>query len=454
MVNMSEADKPFEKCGIVGIYGVKDASRDVYFGLYSIQHRGQESAGISASDGQNLKIHKGPGLISQVFCEEDIDSLEGEIAIGHNRYSTSKGTLNHSQPVSINSYLTLGHNGNLPTTEKLEEFLADKAISPNNLNDSEQMYQAISYFLKKGASLPESVEGVYPLLQGAFAVVAQTKDQMVAFQDPFAIKPLSLGRFRDGWVVASETCAFDTIGATFLREVEPGEMIVFDKGEMKPHQLKQGSLKRDIFEFVYFSRPDSIMMGKNVYEVRKNSGKILARECPLDVDIVIPIPDSAIPAAIGYAEELGLHYEEAIIKNRYIFRTFINPDPGLRRRGVKLKLNVVPHLVSGRRVVVIDDSIVRGTTSPQQIKMLRRAGAKEVNFLVSSPPYKYPHLYGIDTRVGSELIAGTLEVDEICEAIGADHLCYLSFDGLIKATELPEDVFTTSCFSGIYPTPI
>lgn len=445
-----------EKCAVFGVYNAHDASREVYFGLYSLQHRGQESSGIASSDGSKIHVHKSNGLVAQVFEEKDFDHLKGTIAIGHNRYSTSGGTLHqHNQPVhKSGDPIALAHNGNLPSTKALEEFLTKNNVQLDHLNDSEMIYEAIKVEMGKGKTLVDAVTETYHLFTGAFALLVMTNDELIALQDPYGIRPLSIGKLNGGYAFSSETCALDTVNAKFIRDVEPGEMVVANKDGLKTYNLVKGERKLDIFEFVYFARPDSKLLGKRIYEVRQNFGKILAQENPIKADVVIPVPESAIPAAIGYSMESGTQYQQGLIKNRYIGRTFIMPDQRLRDRSVQMKLIPVPEVIAGKSVVVIDDSIVRGTTTGKIIKMLRQAGAREVHVMISSPPVKYPDFYGINTPLQKDLIAANKTIEEICEYIGADSLTYLSYDGLIRATGLPESMFNTSMFNGKYPIDI
>jgi len=443
-----------EKCGIVGIYGEGlPISRLCFFALFALQHRGQEASGITTNDGNKFKTHKGAGLVSGVYKEEDINSLTGSIGIGHNRYSTSGGNaLDHTQPVvNPTESFALAHNGNLPSVKALEDFLNSKNVLKNNRSDSELIADAIDYHLNQGLNLPESVQNVFPLMTGAFALVMMTKDTLVAVRDSYGMRPLVLGTLDGGYIVASETCALMTVGAIFVREVNPGEMIVIDKTGMESIQLAQPTPKHDVFEYVYFARPDSVLKGKLIYNVRKNFGKILARECKLDVDIIVPVPDTATPVALGYSEESGIPMELALVKNRYVHRTFIEPDQKSREHSVALKLIPLTEILAGKRVAVIDDSIVRGTTSKRLVQALFRAGAKEVHFLVSSPPVKFPDFYGIDTPKQADLIASHKTVKEINEFLGSTSLHFLSLKGLVEAIGLPEDELSTSFFTGKYP---
>lgn len=446
-----------DKCGVFGVYGEGlDAARLTYFGLYALQHRGQESSGISASNGKTIRTHKAMGLVAQVYTEEILESLKGTMAIGHNRYSTSGGSFHeHTQPfIDDDGSFVLAHNGNLPRVDKLIDFLKSKNLPTEQYNDSGLMHAAVLYYLKSGNSLEDSLKEAFPLFTGAFSLLVMTKDKIVAVRDHFGIRPLSIGKLNGGFVFASETCALDTVNATYIRDVEPGEMVIVDKNGLSSHMLAKAIPKLDIFEFVYFSRPDSLLYKKRVYDVRKNLGKELAKEYPLEADVVVPVPDSSIPAAIGYAQVTGIPFEFALIKNRYIGRTFIMPDQKLRDRGVQMKLNPIQEEIEGKKVVLIDDSIVRGTTLRKLVAIVRQAGAKEVHVLSSCPPVKYPDFYGIDTPFQKDLIGAQMSVAKIEKFIGADSLYYLSYKGLIKATELPEHMFCTSCFTGEYPIDI
>ena len=446
-----------EKCGIFGVYGKGlEAARLTYFGLFALQHRGQESSGIASSNGKFIRSHKGNGLVPQVYTEENLQHLKGFIAIGHNRYSTSGGTSSeHSQPVALkNDIIALSHNGNLPNTTSLRKFLSALGIYTKGHNDSELMYMLIKYYLVKKYPIEKAILESLPLFTGAYCLLIMTKDKLIAVRDPFGIRPLSIGSLDHGFVVSSETCAMDTINAKFIRDVNPGEMVVIDKNGLKSHQFAPSQPKLDVFEFIYFARPDSMLLGKRVYEIRKNLGKELAKEYPIKADVVIPVPDSSIPAAIGYANELGLPFEFGLVKNRYIGRTFIMPEQHLRERGVQMKINPIKEIIKGKRVVLIDDSIVRGTTVKKLVEMVRRAGAKEVHLLSSCPPVKFPDFYGIDTPNQKNLIASYMTIPQIKKFMNATSLHYLSYEKMIKATELPEDVFCTSCFTGDYPIDI
>lgn len=443
-----------EKCGIVGIYGAKlPVSRLIFFALFSLQHRGQEASGITTNDGDRLHTHKGAGLVSQVYKEKDIEKLHGYIGIGHNRYSTSEGgALDHAQPVVNSDFsFALAHNGNLPSVTSLQKFLKSKKILRKGRSDSELIMDAINFYIKEGNSLPDSVSKVYPLMTGAFSIVMMNKDTLIALRDTYGMRPLVLGKLDGGDVVASETCALDTIGATFVREVKPGEMLIINKKGLKSVELAKPNPKHDIFEFVYFARPDSILSGKLIYDVRKNFGRALAEETNLKIDMVVPVPDTATPVSLGYSEVSGIPMEMALVKNRYVHRTFIQPSQKSRDSSVALKLIPLKQVLKGKRIAIIDDSIVRGTTSKKLVKALFRAGAKEVHFLVSSPPIRFPDFYGIDTPMQKKLIASNKTIEQIRKFLGATSLHYLSLEGLLKSIGLPKEHLSTSFFTGEYP---
>jgi amidophosphoribosyltransferase len=444
-----------EKCAVFGIYGKgMDVSRLTFFGLYALQHRGQESSGIASTDGTDIFCYKDVGLVAQVFNEKVIQALPGHCAIGHNRYSTSSGTgIEYVHPIEVADHsLTLVHNGNLPSVTLLLDFLLQKkvAISPT-ASDSMIVTEAIHVLVKEGLELEDAIEKIFPLLTGSFSILIMDKKKLVAIRDAYGVRPLSIAKLNGGYVFASETCAFHPIGADHIRDVLPGEMVVVDETGLRSKQIMKGDQKLDIFEFVYFSRPDSDLLGKSVYEVRKNFGIELAKEYGIDADVVIPVPETAIPVAIGYANATGIPFEMGIIKSRYIHRTFIEPEQHIREQGVKLKLAPLKGAILHKRVIVIDDSLVRGTTSRQIVKMLFEAGAKEVHFLVSSPPVKYPDFYGIDLPRQSDLLAFTKTVEEINTYLGSTSLKFLSYEGMIRATGLDESLFCTACFNGKYP---
>jgi len=363
--------------------------------------------------------------------------------------------LDHAQPViNINNSFALAHNGNLPSVTSLEKFLSSKKMLKKNRTDSELIADAIDFHLKGGGPLSSAVKKVFPLITGAFSLVMMDKNTLVAVRDTYGMRPLALGKIKKTYVVASETCAFHTIGATFVREVRPGEMLVINKNGLKSIQLAKSNPKHDIFEYVYFARPDSVLNGKLIYDVRKNFGKYLAEECKLDIDAVVPVPDTASPVALGYSEASGVPIELALVKNRYVHRTFIEPDQKSRRSSVALKLVPLPQVLRGKRIAVIDDSIVRGHTCKRLVKTLFKAGAKEVHLLISSPPVRFPDFYGIDTPKQDELIASHKTIEEIRKFLGATSLHYLSLESLIKSIGLPAEHLSTSFFTGIYPIDI
>ena len=443
-----------EKCAVFGIYGKGlDVSRLTFFGLYALQHRGQENSGIASTDGEEVYCHKGTGLVAQVFNEGIIKSLPGHIAIGHNRYSTSSGAgIEYAHPVeTFDKSISLVHNGNLPSTTLLTNFLKARGIELKEASDSMIITEALHSITKEGKSIESAIEQIFPLMTGSFSLLIMTKDKLVALRDQYGIRPLSIAKLNGGFVFASETCAFHPIGAHFIRDVNPGEMVVVDESGLKIKQIVKGIQKLDIFEFVYFSRPDSVLLGKSVYDVRKKFGKRLAEEYLIDADVVIPIPETSIPVAIGYANASGIPFEMGIIKSRYIHRTFIEPEQHIRDQGVKLKLAPLKEMIENKRVIVVDDSIVRGTTSRQIVKMLFETGAKEVHFVISSPPVKYPDFYGIDLPKQDDLLASKMTIEEMNHYLGSTSLNFLSYDGMIESTGLNESLFCTSCFNGKYP---
>ncbi|MCS7223838.1 MAG: amidophosphoribosyltransferase, partial [Armatimonadetes bacterium] len=448
-----------EACGVFGVYGPReDVARVTYFGLFALQHRGQESAGIAVGDGQKILAHKRMGLVSQAFDEGILSGLKGHIAIGHTRYSTT-GTSSLANAQPILDYhrgipFALAHNGNLVNSLQLRQDLSSIGYRFEGSSDSELIAKLISSY--EELDFERAVMAAAKELHGAFSLTIATPTLLIGLRDPYGIRPLSIGKLNAShWVIASETCAFHPIGAVFVRDVQPGEMVIIDQRGL--HIVKWADEVKPslcLFEFVYFARPDSHLNGVNVHIARRRMGQILAREHPADADIVIPVPDTGIPAAIGYAEESGIPYAEGFIKNRYIHRTFIQPIQRQREMGVRIKLTAIREVLEGKRVVVVEDSIVRGTTTRNIVGMLREAGAKEVHLRISSPPYRFPCFYGIDTASRSELIAAQLDVEEIRRYVGADSLGYLSLDGLIKAVGLPFEGFCRACFDGQYPIPI
>lgn len=446
-------DRPVEECAVFGVYTKSyKASQLVYAGLWALQHRGQDSSGISSTDGKEIYTYKAPGLVASVYEGLNFDRLNGHIAIGHDRYATSGGIEGHIQPITSDyNLVALAHNGTLPVRLELTNFLQSKDIPANQLNDSELMHAAIEYYVAKGRGVEEAVRLSFPLFTGAFSIVALTKDKLIGLRDAHGIRPFCIGQLGDeGFVLSSETCGLDSVGATYIRDVEPGEMVVIDENGLHSQPLARGVERLDIFEVVYFARPDSFIKGKSINEMRREMGRQLATERVIDADVVIPVPNSAIPAALGYAEQSGIPFDHGLLKNGYINRTFINPSTLLREKEVALKFSPMPGVLQGERVIVIEDSIVRGTTLRNLVSMMKIAGAKEVHLLSASPPVKYPDFYGIATPEQAELIASYMSVDEIRAFFGADSLQYLSYEGLIKATGLPESSFCTACYTGEY----
>ena len=443
-----------DKCGVFGIFGHKDAARLTYFGLYALQHRGQESAGIVTSDGRLIREHKGMGLVSEAFREEDISMLSGNIGIGHVRYSTTGSTnIKNAQPFLVETLLgpiAVAHNGNLTNALSLRKSLEKKGAIFQSTMDSEIAIHTIAHSKKR--SIKDKVIDGLGELKGAFSMALMLEDAIIAVRDPHGFRPLSLARIDNGFAVASETCAFDLIKAEFIRDIEPGEIVFITKKGPRsvylPNPAKRASFC--IFEYIYFARPDSNIFGHNVHLVRKRMGRELAKEAPCDADIVLPIPDSGNSAALGYAEASGIPFELGIVRNHYIGRTFIQPRQYIRDIGVKVKLNPIRDVVKGKKVVVIEDSIVRGTTSKGRIRTLRDAGAKEVHMRVTCPPHISPCYYGIDFPTSEELIASSHTVEDIRGFIGVDSLAYLSLEGLYNAVPLSRSKFCVSCFTGKY----
>ncbi|MEW8979107.1 MAG: amidophosphoribosyltransferase [Symbiobacterium sp.] len=454
---------PVDECGVFGIYGCAGAARVVYHALIALQHRGQESAGIVAARGRSLTAHRGMGLVSEVFEKpETLDRLAGDVAIGHVRYSTAGASrLSNAQPIVVNTRrggLALAHNGNLVNAFLLRRQMEEEGAIFATGVDTEVLAHLI--VRSRAATLEEAVVDAIGQVRGGYALLILAEDRLIGLRDPHGIRPLQLGRLDGRWVLASESCAFDTIGAEFVREVAPGEMITISEGgKLRSQPAIRGATppRPCIFEFIYFARPDSQLEGANVHSVRKAMGRELAREAPAEADIVIGVPDSSISAATGYAEESGIPYELGLVKNRYIARTFILPSQAGRESALKLKLNPLRKVIEGKRVVLVDDSIVRGTTSRHLVSLLREAGAREVHMRIASPPYRHACHYGIDTSRSSDLIARGREVEEIRDAIGADSLAFLSVEGMVRATGRPADGrhgFCLACFTGDYPVPV
>ncbi|HVF09483.1 MAG TPA: amidophosphoribosyltransferase [Abditibacteriaceae bacterium] len=456
--------RPQEECGVFGIYapGV-DVARRTYFGLFALQHRGQESAGIAVTDGRKMRMHTDMGLVSQVFDNEILASLKGDIAVGHTRYSTTGSSeLCNAQPILTDSSegtLALAHNGNLINAVHLRAALEAGGVRFSTSMDTE----VIAKIIKSLRALPmeEALLEMMRRVGGAYSLVMMTRDHLIALRDPNGVRPLCLGKLREGgWVVASETCALNVVGADFVREIEPGEILFITQDGLESVYFKEPAAGREdrpalcIFEFIYLARPDSQLLKHNVHAARRRMGELLAKQSPVEADVVIGVPDSGLPAAIGYAMGSGIPYQEGLIKNRYIQRTFIQPDQTQRELGVRLKLTPLRDVLEGKRVIVVEDSIVRGTTTKRIVQMIRDAGAREVHLRISSPPYKWPCFYGIDTAARKHLIAYGRDVEAIRRHNGADSLAYLSMDNLIEAVGEPRQVFCRACFDGEYPISI
>ena len=446
-----------ESCGVFGVYAPdEDVARLTFFALFALQHRGQESAGISTADGRRLQVFANMGLVSQVFTEESMSGLTGHIAIGHNRYST-KGSSRvcNAQPMIVGKApeaLAIAHNGNIVNADRLFRELEDKGYPFSSTTDSEVIANLV-------VSSPEKdwtsrIRYAMHRLQGAYSMTMMTKDTLFAARDPLGIRPLCLGEIQGGWVVASETCALDHIGAKFVREIEPGEIIAIGPDGVESYPEPSDRHAMCIFEHIYFARPDSTIDGRLLYQARMEMGAGLAEEHPVEADLVIGVPDSATPASVGYAQRSGIPLAQAIVKNRYVGRTFIEPDQRIRDLGVGMKYNPLPQMLAGKRVVLVDDSIVRGTTTPKVIHMMRKAGAKEVHMRICAPAIRFPCFFGVDMATRWELLASQKTVEQIRDFIGADSLGYLSIEGLIKAVARPESGFCLACFNGHYPIPV
>ncbi len=454
---------PQDACGVFGVWAPgEEVAKLSYFGLYALQHRGQESAGIASSDGTKILVYKDMGLVSQVFNESSLNTLTGHLAIGHTRYSTTgSSSWQNAQPTlgrTVSGTVALGHNGNLTNTAELLQLVherhpeIDGELARGNTTDTAVVTALLAGDLDH--TLEATALEVLPRLRGAFCLVFMDETTLYAARDPQGVRPLVLGRLERGWVVASETAALDIVGASFVREVEPGELIAIDENGLRSKRFAETQRAGCVFEYVYLARPDTTIAGRGVYESRVEMGRQLAREHPAEADLVIPTPESGTPAAIGYAEASGIPYGQGLVKNAYVGRTFIQPSQTIRQRGIKLKLNPLKEVIKGKRLIVVDDSIVRGNTQRALVAMLREAGAAEVHVRISSPPITWPCFYGIDFATRAELLATGLGVDEVRQAIGADSLGYLSEDGMIGATQQPRESLCTACFTGNYPIPI
>ena len=444
-----------DECGVFGVFGNEEAAKLTYLGLYALQHRGQESAGIAATEGVQLRVERGMGLVQELFTPDVIARLPGAAAIGHTRYSTAGDTtLMNAQPLASDcnkGKLALAHNGNLTNALELRRNLEHKGSIFQTTSDTEVIVHLVAR--SKVGNLAGAIADALGQVEGAYSLLILTRDEIFAVRDPRGFRPLALGRLGDAWVVGSETCAFDLIGAEYVRDVEPGEMLRVSKSGVESiHFAPEKQHQYCIFEHVYFARPDSIVFGRPVNPTRERLGRLLAREHPAIADMVVPVPDSGVPAAIGYAGESGIPFRMGLIRNHYIGRTFIEPSQAIRDFGVRLKLNPVRRLLEGRRVVLVDDSIVRGTTSRKIVRMMRESGVAEVHMRISCPPTVSPCHYGIDTPTKLELIGAQKSIEQIRQFIGADSLGYLSLDSLRAAVEDNEGTFCTACYTGVYPT--
>ncbi|MGI6104710.1 MAG: amidophosphoribosyltransferase [Raoultibacter sp.] len=456
-------DRLEEECAVFGVYAKgEDVARMTTFGLQALQHRGQESAGIAVGDGETILVYKDLGLVTQVFDEASLAALDGFVAVGHTRYSTSGGgtSWEAAQPhiSSIDTTLiALAHNGTLINTNTVRARLVDQGIQFRSFADSEVAAKTIGSATSETHHLRDGIRQMMTEVEGAYAMVLASPDSLYAFRDPCGIRPLCIGKLPDerGWVVSSETCGLDIVGAQYVRDVEPGEIVRFNEDGMFSEQgIPARKHAACIFEYVYFARPDSVIDGQGVYQARRDMGRILAQEAPADADLVLGVPDSGVPSAMGYAFESGIPYADGIVKNRYVGRTFIQPTQAMRQLGIRLKLNPLPSVIKDKRIVVIDDSIVRGNTSKKLIEMLRDAGAKEIHLRIVSPEVVWPCFYGIDTDTQDQLISATHSCEEVCEFIGADSLAYISLEGLRASITTNHPGFCEACFSGEYPVEI
>jgi amidophosphoribosyltransferase len=448
-------DRFHDECGVFGVFGHEEASKLTYLGLYALQHRGQESAGIVSSDGTELHLHRAMGEVEEIFTPAVLAELPGNLAIGHTRYSTAgdKALLN-AQPIMIDcnkGKVALGHNGNLTNAAEWRRKLEHRGSIFQTNSDTEVIVHLLAR--SQTHNLSGALGDALNQVEGAYSLLVLTTDELIAVRDPRGFRPLNLGKLGDAWLVASETCAFDLLNAQYVREIEPGEMVRISRSGIESiHFAPEKPLQQCIFEHVYFARPDSIIFGRSVNESREALGRLLAKEHPANADIVVPVPDSGVPAAVGYALESGIPFRMGLIRNHYIGRTFIEPSQAIRNFGVKLKLNPIRSLIEGQRVVLVDDSIVRGTTSRKIVRMVRESGAKEVHMRISCPPTISPCYYGVDTPTREELIASSSTPEEICKFIGADSLGYISLAGLKQAVSDTQGHYCTSCYTGIYPT--
>ncbi len=455
---LGEDKGPQDACGVFGVWAPgEEVAKLTFYGLYALQHRGTESAGIATSDGSRILVYKDMGLVSQVFTESDLATLPGDLAIGHCRYSTTgSSTWVNAQPTlrpTKYGTLALAHNGNLTNTGDLAELV--QKLEPSNAceggatTDTEIMTALIS--LQNEKNVEASAMSVLPQLEGAFSIVFMDEHTLYAARDRHGVRPLVLGKLEKGWVVASESAALDIVGAAFVREIEPGEFVAIDANGVRSERWAQAEPKGCLFEYVYLARPDTTIAGQGIHATRVRIGERLAKEAPVEADLVIPVPESGTPAAIGYAKGSGIPFGMGLVKNSYVGRTFIQPSQTIRQLGIRLKLNPLREIIEGKRIVVVDDSIVRGNTQRAIVRMLREAGAREIHVRISSPPVKWPCFYGIDFATRAELVASGLEVEEIRRSIGADSLGYVSLEGLIESTQIEENKLCGACFTGQYP---
>ncbi|MEU8138411.1 amidophosphoribosyltransferase [Streptodolium elevatio] len=456
---------PQDACGVFGVWAPgEEVAKLTYFGLYALQHRGTESAGIAVSNGSQILVFKDMGLVSQVFDEATLGSLRGHMAVGHARYSTTGSSVwENAQPTfraTATGSIALGHNGNLTNTGELARMVAEQGPDRGELNypyqgrieatsDTDLLASLLAG--RPDLSLEETAMQILPKLKGAFSLVFMDEGTLYAARDPQGIRPLVLGRLERGWVAASETAALDIVGASFIREIEPGELVAIDEHGLRTQRFAKAEPKGCVFEYVYLARPDTSIAGRGVHAARVEMGRRLAKEAPVEADLVMPTPESGTPAAIGYAEASGIPFGQGLVKNSYVGRTFIQPSQTIRQLGIRLKLNPLREVIAGKRLVVVDDSIVRGNTQRALVRMLREAGAAEVHVRISSPPVKWPCFFGIDFATRAELIANGLSVDEIAKSLGADSLAYISIDAMVEATTIPKDNLCRACFDGVYP---
>ena len=450
-------DKFHDECGVVGVYGHPDAANLAYLGLYALQHRGQESAGIVASNNGKMHLEVGMGLVADIFNDARLKKLPGNLAIGHNRYSTTGvSRIKNAQPCLIeyaSGIMAMGHNGNLVNAPEIRKELGSTGAIFQSTNDSEVVVHLMAQS-RRNSFIDRAVSALSQV-KGAYSIVLMSENELIAARDPQGFRPLCLGKLDGAYIVASESCVMDLLEAEFIREIEPGELILINQFGMKSfHPFPKTATKQCVFEHIYFSRPDSYLFGQSVYSVRKLMGRALAREKPVEADVVVPVPDSGVISAMGYSEESEIPFQMGLIRNHYVGRTFIEPQSQIRNFGVKIKLNAVKPVIEGKRVIIIDDSIVRGTTSKKIVRMLREVGAKEVHVRISSPPTTHSCFYGIDTPTKGELIASNLDIGQTCEYLGADSLHYITLEKMLEIFGEQKDDFCAACFDGRYPVDV